>query len=213
MRYKVGDKIRIKEGLEGGQDYGDLHFNGSMEEYSGKESDIVWILDERYVLGIDNCRWRWNDSMLEDVEEVSEFSVGDIVKIVKSTGSEGKKRYIGEIHKILKDDGSLEHRYKLDDSSHYLFSNEELELVENPTTENEDFNSSHEKWFGRKYEIFYVQGKYSEPYVGEVFHAKGNLVNIDTPFTGRFFIENENGALEIIPMMGVVEMREVVKGV
>lgn len=52
---------------------------------------------------------------------------------------------------------------------------------------------------------------YKEASVGTEFYRKfiGTLINYDSPFTGRFFIINENGALEIIPMQSVIEMTEI----
>ncbi|HID0881284.1 TPA: hypothetical protein ACXDAY_002236 [Clostridium botulinum] len=64
----------------------------------------------------------------------------------------------------------------------------------------------------KKYEIVYYKGgKYKNAIngLGQVNCIKGTLINYDNPFTGRFFLENENGALEIIPMVSVVEMREI----
>ncbi|HDK7314166.1 TPA: hypothetical protein PTV97_003302 [Clostridium botulinum] len=64
----------------------------------------------------------------------------------------------------------------------------------------------------KKYEIVYYKGgKYENAIngLGRVNCIKGTLINYDSPFTGRFFLENENGALEIIPMVSVVEMREI----
>ena len=69
---------------------------------------------------------------------------------------------------------------------------------------------------GNKYKITYFQGanyKYvlSNNIRPIVETVTGRLINYDSPFTGRFFIENDNGALEIIPMTSVVEMREIVE--
>lgn len=70
--------------------------------------------------------------------------------------------------------------------------------------------------FGNKYKITYFQGanyKYvlNNDITPTVETVTGRLINYDSPFTGRFFIENDNGALEIIPMSSVVEMREIVE--
>ncbi|APR02581.1 hypothetical protein RSJ2_3944 (plasmid) [Clostridium botulinum] len=64
----------------------------------------------------------------------------------------------------------------------------------------------------KKYEIVYYKGgKYKNAIngLGQVNCIRGTLINYDSPFVGRFFVENENGALEIIPMVSVVEMREI----
>ena len=75
-----------------------------------------------------------------------------------------------------------------------------------------------ENWFGKKYKITYFKGStyrmaFDSSVKGkfEIASILGTLINIDAPFTGRFFIENLNGALEIVLMESVVEMREIVE--
>lgn len=72
--------------------------------------------------------------------------------------------------------------------------------------------TSQNTWIGKKYEIRYFRGITHKMGMteGKGLVAKGTLINIDSPFTGRFFIENDNGALEIIYIGSVVEMREIV---
>ena len=66
----------------------------------------------------------------------------------------------------------------------------------------------------RKYIISYFKGGNYKEITSQrkyIEKATGVLINYDSPFTGRFFLENDNGALEIIPMASVIEMREVSK--
>ena len=65
----------------------------------------------------------------------------------------------------------------------------------------------------KKYEINYFKGgSYKEPTAeGKYIETTaGTLINYDSPFTGRFFLKKDNGALEIIPMASIVEMREII---
>jgi len=64
-------------------------------------------------------------------------------------------------------------------------------------------------WLNKKYDIYY--SPFNDNYnlkFDEVKHITGLLMNYDKPFTGRFFIEDENGSLTIIPMTSVVLMTE-----
>ncbi|HCL4455174.1 TPA: hypothetical protein N2D10_003201 [Clostridium botulinum] len=64
----------------------------------------------------------------------------------------------------------------------------------------------------KKYEIIYAKDGGCINTINDLTQidcVKGTLINYDNPFTGRLFLENENGALEIIPMGSVLEMREI----
>jgi len=78
MKYKVGDKVKIREDLIPGEEYGkdELYFNSYMGQDVGKIATIATIEDresgKRYTLAIqEGCSsgW-WNDEMLEDVVTV-----------------------------------------------------------------------------------------------------------------------------------------------
>ena len=43
MKYKVGDKVRLKEGLRCGEDYGDAFYVDGLDEYLGKDLTITHI--------------------------------------------------------------------------------------------------------------------------------------------------------------------------
>jgi hypothetical protein len=212
MKYKVGDKVKIKEGLVPGDRYGGFLFVSAMKEHFGKEAAITEILrDEAYCINLDSDSWYWTDEMLEDIVEVP-LKNGDLVRVIKSTGSRDKKQFIGKQYKI-KDVRSDEYPYRLEGIGSYWFETKELELVELPEIPVEEFKPHEDSWFGKKYKINYLKGsRYKDAFNqgGKVSTITGKLINIDTPFTGRFFLENDNGALEIILMETVVEMREVV---
>lgn len=67
MRYKVGDKVRIRKDLVEKQ-YDGLCFVPSMAQYKGKVATIVSIQwEDCYEIDIDDKYWHWTDGMLEDV--------------------------------------------------------------------------------------------------------------------------------------------------
>ena len=86
-KFKVGDKVRIKEDLKVGCTYNDgCDFISEMEKYKGKTAVIknghipVYLNDTvenannyRYELDIDDGYWWWSSSMLEKVEDKKHF--------------------------------------------------------------------------------------------------------------------------------------------
>ena len=70
MRFKVGDKVRVKEDLVVDKRYGTYFFVEKMEKFKGKEFIVesTFDYDEAYFLDGDN-NWSWTDEMLEPVEE------------------------------------------------------------------------------------------------------------------------------------------------
>lgn len=93
MKYKIGDKVRIKKNLVVGRTYGD-------DTYVNEMDDIA--KDNDYVLTIGNCEydigeyvmdedehddpWYWTDAMIEGLVEMKEiknmkYKIGDKVRI------------------------------------------------------------------------------------------------------------------------------------
>lgn len=88
LKFKVGDKVRIKKDLKMGISYYNEDKKGKdtlvhdMLHNLGKETIIKEILQHnRYGLEIDKSAWGWVEEMLE---EVKEFKVGDKVKLPKT---------------------------------------------------------------------------------------------------------------------------------
>ena len=68
MKFKVGDKVRVREDLEVGKDYGNYYVVvEDMKEYKGKEFIIHEVLRNCYRLK--DIGYYWTDEMLEPVEE------------------------------------------------------------------------------------------------------------------------------------------------
>ncbi len=99
MKYKVGDKVRIKS-LDwyntNKNSYGVVevpkNFISEMSEYCSKDAIIVRVYDDHYCINIDNSGYVWTDEMFEDME---------VHKIVIPEGWEIDKVKNGEI--ILKE--------------------------------------------------------------------------------------------------------------
>lgn len=86
MKFKVGDKVRVRHGLKHGDSYDDIYCNEIMSKMGG---EILTIKNVRsYYYDIKENGWYWNDDMLEPVSEntkedkiMSKFKVGDKVKV------------------------------------------------------------------------------------------------------------------------------------
>lgn len=69
MKYKVGDKVRVRGDLEVLEKYGDSVFAASMERYKNENAVIKKVYaDNRYDLDIDEAEWYWTDEMLRPAE-------------------------------------------------------------------------------------------------------------------------------------------------
>lgn len=70
MKYKVGDKVRVRSDLEESETYGCQAFVKQMEKYKGK---LVTISEEHqgfcYIEEDKDENWCWTDEMFEPVEE------------------------------------------------------------------------------------------------------------------------------------------------
>ena len=71
MKYKVGDKVKIKENLIVGKTYGGLYLHDGAGRHIGEETLVTKVERERYRLGVDNSSRIWTGEMLEPVEEMS----------------------------------------------------------------------------------------------------------------------------------------------
>ena len=68
MKYKVGDKVKVREDLEIGETYGGLTFSVQMREYRGQIVTIKTADDDSYQIEEDELNWYWTEEMLEDVK-------------------------------------------------------------------------------------------------------------------------------------------------
>ena len=110
MRYKVGDKVRVKS-LERVKLYRDsckgisikTSFVNDMLQYCGKETFITTVLgDDSYRIDIDNMSFSWSDWMLEDIPQ--EKGSNDYIYGVDDRGD--------EVIKMLEDCGGV-HKHGL----------------------------------------------------------------------------------------------------
>lgn len=65
MKYKVGDKVRIRRDLEVGEIYGDSDFIETMEQFKGEVVTIIDVNETSYNIKEDNIVFFWTDEMIE----------------------------------------------------------------------------------------------------------------------------------------------------
>mgnify|MGYP004703241183 CR=1 FL=1 len=109
MKYKVGDKVRVREDLTDG-DYGsNLYTTPGMLVYRGKTATVtaVQTYGRSYHLDIDNKHWGWNDEMLEDYNETQaiidklESELKNNKEKNKKAGNMLKQGALNDAHKDL----------------------------------------------------------------------------------------------------------------
>ena len=80
MKYKVGDKVRVRSDLEVNMDYGPQTFVREMSQYIGKVVTISETYSNRYNIKEDEDEWYWTDEMFEGLAE-DELTAEEAIKI------------------------------------------------------------------------------------------------------------------------------------
>lgn len=213
MKYKVGDKVRVKT-LKVGY-YDGLFYNGRMAELSGRTLEITHIFCDRYY--VKGNGQPWNDAMLEPIVSMKprKYNIGDTVKIREdlitrkwygskdnldntfaSNDMMGLKGKISTICGF----GTTGTRYKLFGLPHFVFCDEMLEPVTEVETKEQEFE--------RICEVFKANMKkmFKTPKVTEGIVLKDIKEDTDEQFSwegfkNREFSVNCNGNHEIISFM------------
>lgn len=71
MKYKAGDKVRVREDLSKEKCYGGCCVDSVMEQFAGEMVTISheYGIINRYKIEEDNMRWCWTDEMFEPLED------------------------------------------------------------------------------------------------------------------------------------------------
>lgn len=77
MKYKVGDKVKVRSDLKACEQYGANIATNSMERLAGKIVTISRVGYAHYL--VEGMNYNWTDEMLEPVEEMS---AEELVKII-----------------------------------------------------------------------------------------------------------------------------------
>lgn len=107
MKFKIGDRVKIKEDLSHRGSY-KVYVSRYMEEYKGKEATIVGLEGNEYSLDIDAGMYWWSEDTLEPMKKnkitESTFKVGDKVKLINEKEAEMMRRCgfrLGNLYKIV----------------------------------------------------------------------------------------------------------------
>lgn len=65
MKFKVGDKVRIRTDLKINKKYGNQYFVNNMNQHKGKIAIIEQVLNNYYSINLDH--YHWTDEMLEQL--------------------------------------------------------------------------------------------------------------------------------------------------
>ena len=92
-KFKIGDKVRLRDDLEVGEDYGEITFLRDMKDLQGKELTIDRISQQgNYILK--EGRFYYSEEMLEkvtDTDDLLEFALGKLNMTKEELRREYKK--------------------------------------------------------------------------------------------------------------------------
>ncbi len=77
-RFKVGDKVKVREGLVANEYYGDVRCSGLMARMGGEVLTINHVTSRYY--GVNEYNFCWSDKMLEPAEKtLDSLCAGDFI--------------------------------------------------------------------------------------------------------------------------------------
>lgn len=159
MKYKIGDKVKIKEDLEYGHTYDESLYmvTNEMLKYRGKVATIVdtnnYLLS--YEIDLDEGHNWWSIGMLENIEKSeTKFKIGDKVRIL--TGSNYNE--ITTVKNIGEEDGK--DFYLLDIDLYGRYYDHNLELVKEE--DNTEIINTDAK-YGRTVDVEFKDPKFGKP--------------------------------------------------
>ena len=97
-KFKIGDKVKLRDDLEVGKEYGGLDFVSGMEFLQGKEATIDGISKQGNYTLEESCYF-YSEEMLEkvnDTDDLLEFALGKLNMTKEELRREYKKNKISE---------------------------------------------------------------------------------------------------------------------
>ena len=97
-KFKIGDKVRLRDDLEVGKDYGEIKFVSSMENLKGKELTIDDITSLGNYTFEESCYF-YSEEMLEkidDTDDLLEFALSKLNMTKEELRREHKKNKINK---------------------------------------------------------------------------------------------------------------------
>lgn len=123
MKYKVGDKVRIRKDLEADKRYSGIRFDERMMSYRGKIATISLADDEVDIYRIDlNETFAWGEDMFMG-----------FVRPKKAIGENSQEKVIERLDRVLKDVPKEEPYNPLSDKTTPLESTAKNDAVSHPS--------------------------------------------------------------------------------
>ena len=73
MKYKIGDKVRVRKDLVPDNYYGRVYYSSDMNKFKAMECVVTNIYDGTY--NINNSEYGFSDEMLEPVDDLLEYAL------------------------------------------------------------------------------------------------------------------------------------------
>ena len=132
MKFKVGEKVKIKKNLKEGYDF-KYYVADEMEKFKGKTVTIYSVNSEAYRIEEDNMSWDWTEDMFEGLaiitkEELFKMPIG--TKITTDLEENNIFVKVGENDFCNNDRDHIESCDVNDDLSLKYFGNKIIEIQE-----------------------------------------------------------------------------------
>lgn len=99
MKYKVGDKVKIRKNLEIGRVYGHYYVTQRMHDLGGAIVRIAKVFKDAGCYRIDSCSLNWTDEMFEEEKKMNDndsiriiVNGNQVIAIHMKTGKRGVAR-------------------------------------------------------------------------------------------------------------------------
>lgn len=73
MKYKAGDKVKVRNHLRSGHYYGPTYFNSYMEDFCGTTLTIKDFFPDTNDYDVFENDWSWSDEMFENPSRPKKF--------------------------------------------------------------------------------------------------------------------------------------------
>lgn len=146
MKYKIGDVVKVRDDLQGGEKYGECDIIGAMLKFRGTIDTIEYIdEDGDFELASEDNPFTWHKDMLEPVaieddlkstnvdkikeENSMKYKIGDVVRIKNDlvVGEKYGRCYV--VEGMLKFRGTLDTIYYIDTVGDFYLSNNDNTYV------------------------------------------------------------------------------------
>lgn len=198
MKYKVGDKVKVRSDLELYKVYGTDSFTSRMEEMKGKTVTIAHVSEDKY--SIKEFGYGWTDEMFEGlVKEDKTMYASELMELARKEPAkyEGKRyKVVGgtaithsgeDIENVtLVLGGFADRNYRL-----YVSDNTELEKIPQPVSFMEAVKAYSEGETVECKTIPYGTEKYipSERSLDDVLRSSGGHIRVKEILHGEWFIK------------------------